>query len=63
MDITVIPVEGYETVLQCHDKRSGLQAIISIHNTTLGPALGSMRMAHTLHLPRRSVTPTGSPRT
>ena len=44
MNIVEIPVEGYETVLQCHDKRSGLQAIISIHNTTLGPALGGMRM-------------------
>ena len=44
MNIIEIPVEGYETVLQCHDKRSGLQANISVHNTTLGPALGGMRM-------------------
>jgi leucine dehydrogenase len=44
MNITEIPVKGYETVLQCDDKRSGLQAIISIHNTTLGPALGGTRM-------------------
>jgi leucine dehydrogenase len=28
----------------CHDKRSGLRAIIAIHNTTLGPALGGCRM-------------------
>lgn len=27
----------------CHDSSSGLQAIIAIHNTTLGPALGGCR--------------------
>ena len=40
MNIIEIPVEGYETVLQCHDKRSGLQANISVHNTTLGLGIG-----------------------
>ena len=44
MNITEIPVEGYEKVLQCHDPRSKLKAIISIHDTTLDPALGGMRM-------------------
>jgi leucine dehydrogenase len=44
VNITEIPVEGYEKVLQCHDPRSQLRAIISIHDTTLGPALGGMRM-------------------
>jgi len=44
VNITEIPVEGYEKVLQCHDSRSKLRAIISIHDTTLGPALGGMRM-------------------
>ncbi|HEY7491346.1 MAG TPA: Glu/Leu/Phe/Val dehydrogenase dimerization domain-containing protein [Candidatus Tectomicrobia bacterium] len=44
MNIIEIPVEGHEKVVQCDDPRSGLQAIISIHNTTLGPALGGMRM-------------------
>jgi leucine dehydrogenase len=44
MGITKLSVEGYEKVLQCHDLLSGLDAIISIHNTTLGPALGGMRM-------------------
>ena len=28
----------------CHDKSSGLKAIIAIHDTTLGPALGGCRM-------------------
>jgi leucine dehydrogenase len=39
-----IPVNGYEKVLQCHDVHSGLKAIISLHNTKRGPALGGMRM-------------------
>src|SRR5581483_6567470 len=34
----------HEQVVLCHDKRSGLRAIIGIHNTTLGPALGGCRM-------------------
>ncbi|MBC7420750.1 MAG: Glu/Leu/Phe/Val dehydrogenase [Bdellovibrio sp.] len=34
----------HETVLFCHDKNVGLKAIIAIHNTALGPALGGTRM-------------------
>lgn len=34
----------YEQVVICHDKASGLKAIIAIHDTTLGPALGGTRM-------------------
>ncbi|SRR5579883_466056 len=34
----------HEQVVICHDKKSGLKAIIGIHNTTLGPALGGTRM-------------------
>ncbi|MGX7031673.1 Glu/Leu/Phe/Val dehydrogenase dimerization domain-containing protein [Vagococcus zengguangii] len=34
----------YEQVVFCHDKSSGLKAIIAIHDTTLGPALGGCRM-------------------
>jgi leucine dehydrogenase len=44
MHITDIPVKSYEKVVHCHDPRNGLQAIISIHNTILGPALGGLRM-------------------
>ncbi|WDT78666.1 MAG: hypothetical protein MPW14_15955 [Candidatus Manganitrophus sp.] len=36
--------EGHERVLFCSDRASGLQAIIAIHNTQLGPALGGCRM-------------------
>lgn len=34
----------YEQVVICQDKQSGLKAIIAIHDTTLGPALGGTRM-------------------
>ncbi|MDI7742185.1 Glu/Leu/Phe/Val dehydrogenase [Lysinibacillus fusiformis] len=34
----------YEQVVFCQDKTSGLKAIIAIHDTTLGPALGGSRM-------------------
>lgn len=35
---------GHEQVVFCHDEHSGLKAIIAIHNTTLGPALGGTRL-------------------
>lgn len=35
---------GHEQVVFCHDKATGLKAIIAIHNTVLGPALGGTRM-------------------
>jgi len=34
---------GYEQVVFCHDRSSGLRAIIAIHSTVLGPALGGTR--------------------
>ncbi len=34
----------YEQLVFCQDKHSGLKAIIAIHDTTLGPALGGTRM-------------------
>jgi len=34
----------HEEVLYCHNKDVGLKAIIAIHNTALGPALGGTRM-------------------
>jgi len=34
----------YEQLVICQDKISGLKAIICIHDTTLGPALGGTRM-------------------
>jgi leucine dehydrogenase len=35
---------GHEEVVFCHNKEVGLKAIIAIHNTVLGPALGGLRM-------------------
>ncbi len=35
---------GHEQVVFCHDEPTGLKAIIGIHNTVLGPALGGTRM-------------------
>ncbi|MGB1219726.1 MAG: Glu/Leu/Phe/Val dehydrogenase dimerization domain-containing protein, partial [Flavobacteriales bacterium] len=34
----------HEQVVFCHDKATGLKAIIAVHNTNLGPALGGTRM-------------------
>lgn len=35
---------GHEQLVVCHDKATGLRAIIGVHNTVLGPALGGTRM-------------------
>ena len=35
---------SHEKVVFCHDKDTGLKAIIGVHNTVLGPALGGTRM-------------------
>ena len=35
---------GHEQVVFCQDNETGLKAIIAIHNTILGPALGGTRM-------------------
>lgn len=34
----------HEQIVFCHDPKSNLKAIIAIHNTTLGPALGGTRL-------------------
>lgn len=36
--------KGHEQVVFCYDEETGLKAIIGIHNTVLGPALGGTRM-------------------
>jgi leucine dehydrogenase len=36
--------DNHEQVVYCRNKETGLKAIIAIHNTTLGPALGGTRM-------------------
>src|SRR5690606_26439521 len=44
-------VSGHQNLYFCHDQAVGLQAIIAIHDTTLGPAIGGVRM-----LPYESVS-------
>ena len=45
MDIfELIQEADHEQVVFCHNKDAGLKAIIAIHNTTLGPAVGGTRM-------------------
>ena len=39
-----LEAHDHEQVVFCQDKHTGLKAIIAIHNTTLGPALGGTRM-------------------
>lgn len=34
----------YEQLMFCQDRGTGLKAIIAIHDTTLGPALGGTRL-------------------
>lgn len=41
---SAIDYNHHEQVVFCSDKDSGLKAIIAIHSTTLGPALGGCRM-------------------
>lgn len=41
---THIDFDNHEQVVFGHDQASGLKAIIAIHDTTLGPALGGCRM-------------------
>ncbi|GAB3674470.1 Glu/Leu/Phe/Val dehydrogenase dimerization domain-containing protein [Angustibacter aerolatus] len=54
--------EDHEQVVFCHDRETGLRAIIALHSTALGPALGGTRfhpypsteaaLADVLHLSR-----------
>jgi leucine dehydrogenase len=44
MIFETLKTSGHEQVLFCNNPDAGLQAIIAIHNTVLGPALGGIRM-------------------
>jgi len=39
-----VSFDDHEQIVFCNDKDTGLRAIIGIHNTVLGPALGGTRM-------------------
>ena len=38
-----IGADDYEQVVFCHDRATGLRAIVAVHSTRLGPALGGTR--------------------
>ncbi|WP_300617611.1 Glu/Leu/Phe/Val dehydrogenase dimerization domain-containing protein [Dokdonella sp.] len=44
MIFETIAETGHEQVVFCHNKDVGLKAIIAVHNSVLGPALGGLRM-------------------
>lgn len=44
MRFTPIDVPGYERVEKAEDEATGLVAFVAVHDTTLGPALGGMRL-------------------
>lgn len=44
--IAQMGLHNHEQVVFCNDNATGLKAIIAIHNTILGPALGGTRMWH-----------------
>ncbi|WP_194755622.1 Glu/Leu/Phe/Val dehydrogenase [Aliidiomarina indica] len=39
-----IEYDNHEQIVFCHDKVTGLKAIIAVHDTTMGPSLGGTRM-------------------
>ncbi len=44
LELEEIFVPGYEKVIKVSNKEAGLNAIICIHNTVMGPALGGIRI-------------------
>ncbi len=44
LDFEILEEHEHEQVVYCSNKPSGLKAIIAIHDTTLGPAIGGTRM-------------------
>lgn len=42
--IRSLSVAGYEDVVACQDPVTGLRALVAIHDTSLGPAVGGTRM-------------------
>ena len=41
---SAVSFDEHEQVVFGHDRDSGLRAIIAVHDTTLGPAVGGCRM-------------------
>ncbi|GJD66636.1 Glu/Leu/Phe/Val dehydrogenase family protein [Methylobacterium frigidaeris] len=45
MNADPLDLDGHEMVIQCRDAGSGLRAIIAIHDSSAGPAMGGCRIA------------------
>lgn len=50
IDFKRLEENGHEQIVFCSNKAAGLKAIIAIHNTTLGPAIGGTRMWNYLNV-------------
>lgn len=44
IEFDILEKHGHEQLVFCSNKEAGLKAIIAIHNTILGPAIGGIRM-------------------
>jgi leucine dehydrogenase len=44
LSIKILPIPGYEKVIEAIHAPSALHAFIAVHSTLLGPSLGGMRM-------------------
>jgi leucine dehydrogenase len=44
LSIKELNIPGYEKVIEARDNESGLHSFIAVHNTTLGPAMGGVRI-------------------
>lgn len=44
--IRLLPIEGYETVIEAWEEKVGLHCFIALHSCALGPALGGIRIMH-----------------
>ena len=44
LNIRDLQVPGYERCVVGRDEQAGLHAVIAVHSTALGPALGGVRM-------------------
>lgn len=44
-DVDLLWTDGHEQVVFCHDRPTGLRAVIALYSTALGPGLGGTRFA------------------
>ena len=59
-DFTAKSFRNHEQVLFHQDPASGLRAIIAIHDTTLGPALGGLQHRPAVRLAAQSIRPSAA---